>query len=59
MKYNFIITSDSTTASLLSDLGYKEISNNNNIHTFINDQNLKFDNTINTKKIKFSNMIYM
>lgn len=58
MKDKFIITFDSDTATALLKLGFTEIpSGSNESHTFINDQTLKFDVSIDMSKIKFSNML--
>ena len=60
MKQNFITTLDSNTAILLRKSGYTEIpSGSKGLFAFINDQKLKFDNSIDTSKIKFTNMLYV
>ena len=58
MEENFIVTFDSGTATALLKSGFTEIpSGNDSSHTFINDQTLKFDNSIDMSKIKFTNML--
>ena len=58
MKQNFIITYDSNTADLLAKLGFTKVENNEpNTYTFINDQSLKFDGSIDMSKITFTNKI--
>ena len=60
MKQNFITTKDAHTATLLSQQGYIEIpSGSKGLFTFINDQKLKFDNSIDASKIKLTNMLYV
>ena len=58
MKHNFITTKDAPTATLLLKSGYIEIpSGSKGLFTFINDQKLKFDNSIDASKIKLTNML--
>ena len=58
MKEKFIVTFDSDTATALLKSGFTEIpSADNKSHTFINEQTLKFDASIDMRKIKFSNML--
>lgn len=57
MKEKFIYTSDINTATALSKLGFIEIPNNDKAHTFINDKTLRFDDSIDMSKIKFSNIL--
>ena len=60
MKQNFIKTFDSDVATLLLKSGFIKVENNEpNTYTFINDQSLKFDNSIDMSKIKFTNMLYV
>ena len=60
MKHNFITTKDAPTATLLLKSGYIEIpSGSKGLFTFINDQKLKFDNSIDASKIKLTNMLYV
>lgn len=55
MKYNFIKTSDSETREKLISEGFKLISQDGNVATFLNDRTLTFDNT--SEKIQYSNML--
>ena len=58
MKQNFIITYDSNTADLLARLGFTKVENSNkNAYMFINDKTLKFDNSIDISKLKYTNML--
>ena len=58
MKQNFIITYDSNTADLLVKLGFTWVENsNNNAYMFINDNALKFDDSIDLSKLKYTNML--
>ena len=58
MKQNFIITYDSNTADLLTKLGFTKVKNSNkNAYMFINDKTLKFDNSIDMSKLKYTNML--
>ena len=55
-----ICTADENTASALRKSGYTEIpSGSKGLFTFINDQRLKFDNSIDASKIKLTNMLYV
>ena len=55
MKYNFIKTSDKETKEKLLKEGFKLVSQDGNVATFLNDHSLTFDNTNN--KIQYSNML--
>lgn len=55
MKYNFIKTSDPETRKKLIAEGFKLISQDGNVATFLNDRTLTFENT--NKKIQYSNML--
>ena len=58
MQQNFITTLDSDIATLLRQSGYVEISSGSKkLYIFINDQKLKFDNAIDTNKLKFTNIL--
>ena len=58
MKQNFIKTFDSDVATLLLKSGFVKVENNEpNTYTFINDQSLKFDGSIDMSKITFTNKI--
>ena len=55
MKYNFLKTSDEETKKYLLKRGYKLVSQDEKVWTFINDHSLTFDNTNN--KIQCSNIL--
>lgn len=55
MKYNFIKTSDQETREKLLAEGFKLVSQDGGVATFLNDRTLTFENTNN--KIKYSNML--
>lgn len=55
MKYNFIKTSDKETKEKLLKEGFKLVSQDGNVATFVNDHSLTFENTNN--KIQYSNML--
>lgn len=55
MKYNFIKTSDKETKEKLLKEGFKLVSQDGNVATFVNDHSLTFDNTNN--KIQYSNIL--
>lgn len=55
MKYNFLKTSDEETKKYLLNRGYKLVSQDEKVWTFINDHSLTFDNTNN--KIQYSNIL--
>lgn len=55
MKYNFIKTSDKETKENLLKEGFKLVSQDGNVATFLNDHSLTFDNTNN--KIQYSNIL--
>lgn len=55
MKYNFLKTSDEETKKYLLKRGYKLVSKDEKVWTFINDHSLTFDNTNN--KIQYSNIL--
>ena len=58
MKQNFIITYDSNTADLLAKLGFTKVENSNkNAYMFINDNTLKFDDSIDLSKIQYTNTL--
>ena len=54
MKYNFLKTSDEETKKYLLKRGYKLVSQDEKVWTFINDYSLTFDNTNN--RIQYSNI---
>lgn len=53
----FIFTSDEVTKNNLTKLGFSEIPSGGSFFIFINDSTLKFDNTIQTDKIGFTNKL--
>ena len=55
MKYNFIKTSDKETKENLLKEGFKLVSQDGNVATFLNNHSLSFENTNN--KIQYSNML--
>ena len=55
MKYNFIKTSDKETIDTLLAEGFKLVSQDGDVVTFLNDHSLTFDNT--NKKFQYSNML--
>lgn len=55
MKYNFIKTSDQETYEKLLAEGFKLVSQDGNVATFLNDHTLTFENTNN--KIQYSNIL--
>lgn len=55
MKYNFLKTSDIETKNRLLEAGFKLVSQEGNIFTFINDHSLTFEDKNN--KIQYSNML--
>nr|DAD59775.1 MAG TPA: hypothetical protein [Bacteriophage sp.] len=55
MKYNFIKTSDKETKENLLKEGFKLVSQDGNVATFVNNHSLTFENTNN--KIQYSNML--
>ena len=55
MEYNFLKTSDEETKKYLLKRGYKLVSQDEKVWTFINDYSLTFDNTNN--KIQYSNIL--
>ncbi len=55
MKYNFLKTSDEVTKNKLLNEGFKLISQDGNIYTFLNDHALTFEDK--NKKIQYSNML--
>ena len=57
-KYKqFIFTSDEETKNNLIKLGFSEIPSGNSFFMFINNSTLKFDNSVNIGKIKFTNKL--
>ena len=58
MNKNFIVTYDSDTANLLVRSGFTRVENSNkNVYMFINDNALKFDDSIDLSKIQYTNTL--
>lgn len=58
MNKNFIVTYDSDTATLLIRSGFTRVENSNkNAYMFINDNALKFDDSIDLSKIQYTNTL--
>ena len=57
MKYNFIKTSDKETKEKLLKEGFKLVSQDGNVATFVNTDTLRFSNDIDITKIQYSNML--
>ena len=55
MKYNFIKTSCEETKENLLKEGFKLVSQDGNVYTFLNDNALTFEDKNN--KIQYSNML--
>lgn len=58
MKQNFIRTTDKSTATILSNLGFQSVGESNGVYTFLNTDKLKFSSDIDKSKIQYSNMLY-
>lgn len=56
MKYNFIRTTDAETKDELVTLGFKLVSQDGNVFTFINDHNLSFEYK-DKDKIQYTNIL--
>lgn len=54
MKQNFIKTTDAETKNKLIAEGFKLVSQDGNVFTFINDHSLTFEDK---SKIQYSNML--
>lgn len=48
---------DADTATLLLNLGYRKIDEQNGVYTFLNDGKLNFSDDVNMNKVQFSNML--
>lgn len=58
MNKNFIVTYDSDTVTLLIRSGFTRVENSNkNAYMFINDNTLKFDDSIDLSKIQYTNTL--
>ena len=56
-KSQFIYTSDEETRNNLVKLGFSEIPSGNSFFIFVNDSNLKFDDSVKSWKIGFTNKL--
>lgn len=56
MKYNFIKTSDEGVKNYLTNRGFKLVSQDEKVSTFLNDRSLTFE-YIDRSKIQYSNML--
>lgn len=56
-NFQFLFTSDKKVKNNLTKLGFSEIPSGNSFFIFINDSTLKFDDTIQTDKIGFTNKL--
>ena len=59
MKQNFIRTTDKSTATTLSKIGFQKVDESNGIYTFFNTDELKFSNDIDKSKIQYSNILHI
>ena len=53
----FITTSDKQQRQNLINLGFQEIPSGNSFFMFVNNSTLKFDDSVDMKKIRFTNML--
>lgn len=56
-KSQFIYTSDEETRNNLVKLEFSEIPSGNSFFIFVNDSNLKFDDSVKSWKIGFTNKL--
>ena len=56
-KSQFIYTSDEETRNNLVKLGFSEIPSGNSFFIFVNDSNSKFDDSVKSWKIGFTNKL--
>lgn len=56
-KSQFIYTSDEEIRNNLVKLGFSEIPSGNSFFIFVNDSNLKFDDSVKSWKIGFTNKL--
>lgn len=56
-KSQFIYTSDEETRNNLVKLGFSDIPSGNSFFIFVNDSNLKFDDSVKSWKIGFTNKL--
>lgn len=53
----FITTSDEQQRQNLINLGFQEISSGNSFFMFVNNSTIKFDNSVDMGKLRFTNML--
>lgn len=58
-KKQFIITSDEQQRQNLTNIGFQEIPSGSSFFMFVNNSTLKFNNSIDINKVKFTNMLCM
>ena len=57
MNEKFLFTCDKDTRNNLLKLGFTEIPSGGSFFMFINNSTLKFDDSINTSKVAFTNKL--
>ena len=57
MNEKFLFTNDKDTRNNLLKLGFTEIPSGESFFMFINNSTLKFDESINTSKVVFTNKL--
>ena len=57
MNEKFLFTDDKDTRNNLLKLGFTEIPSGKSFFMFINNSTLKFDDSINTSKVVFTNKL--
>ncbi len=57
MNEKFLFTDDKDTRNNLLKLGFTEIPSGESFFMFINNSTLKFDDSINTSKVVFTNKL--
>ncbi len=55
----FITTSDKQQRQNLINLGFQEIPSGNSFFMFVNNSTLKFDDSVDMKKIRFTNQLFI
>lgn len=53
----FITTSDNQQRQNLINLGFQEIPSGNSFFMFVNNSALKFDDSVDMEKLRFTNML--
>lgn len=54
---NFIFTTDADTANKLLEAGFQQIPSASIGYKFINNSKITFDNSVDQKKIQYTNML--